>query len=112
MIDQTRAEGEPNEQEKAQQAPQSIAVPQATAISQQTIKPQQEASRSKFTQTRETMWLKVVRFFRECRRVVKVIRKPNKEEFLTTVKVSALGVAIIGLIGFVLSVVQQLILRK
>lgn len=58
----------------------------------------------------ETMWKKLVRFIGECRRVLKVVHKPNKEEFLTTVKASAIGLAIVGLIGFALSMIQQLIL--
>ncbi len=36
------------------------------------------------------------------RRVMMIARKPNKEEFTTTAKVSAAGIIVIGLIGFVI----------
>ena len=42
--------------------------------------------------------------------MIKVIKKPDKQEFLTTAKVSAIGLAVIGLIGFALSMVQQAII--
>ena len=39
-------------------------------------------------------------FLKECRRVLRITHKPTGEEFKTIVKVSALGMAVIGLIGF------------
>jgi len=39
---------------------------------------------------------------REYRRVLMVARKPDKDEFLTSSKISALGMLIIGAIGFVI----------
>jgi protein transport protein SEC61 subunit gamma and related proteins len=55
-------------------------------------------------------WIHLKRFSKECRRVMKIIQRPNKEEFLTISKVSALGMAIVGIIGFILSMIQQLVL--
>jgi protein transport protein SEC61 subunit gamma-like protein len=55
-------------------------------------------------------WQKLKKFARECQRVLKVLKKPDKQEFLTTAKVSAIGLTIIGLIGFALSMVQQAII--
>ena len=55
-------------------------------------------------------WQRLMRFFGECKRVLKVIQKPSKEEFWTTAKVAAAGIGIIGLIGFVLSMIQQLVI--
>lgn len=46
-------------------------------------------------------------FWLECKRVLRVTRKPDKMEFRTIVKVSALGMAVIGAIGFVLSFVKE-----
>ena len=40
--------------------------------------------------------------FRRYMRVLHVARKPNKDEFVTTGKMSALGIFIIGIIGFVI----------
>ncbi len=53
------------------------------------------------------MLIKLKTFFLECKRVLKVTRKPDKTEYKTIVKVSALGMAIIGLIGFIISMLNQ-----
>jgi len=39
---------------------------------------------------------------RKYRRVIQIARKPTKDEFITSSKISALGIAIIGMIGFVI----------
>ena len=44
--------------------------------------------------------LKIKHFIKECIRVLKVTRRPGKEEFKSIVKVTSLGILIIGLIGF------------
>ena len=44
----------------------------------------------------------------ECRRVLKVTQKPSNMEFKTIVKVSGLGIIIIGMIGFVITMIRQL----
>ncbi|MBW2964195.1 protein translocase SEC61 complex subunit gamma [Candidatus Woesearchaeota archaeon] len=46
----------------------------------------------------------------ECRRVLKITKKPGNEEFKTIVKVSGLGMALIGLIGFLVVLVRDLLL--
>jgi len=61
-------------------------------------------------EARETKWIKLKRFGKECRRVLKVTKKPDKQEFITIVKVSALGMAIIGVIGFLISLIKELLL--
>lgn len=48
-------------------------------------------------------------FILECRRVLTITKKPNKEEFLTTVKISGIGILVVGAIGFILHLVKQLI---
>ena len=48
---------------------------------------------------------KLKSFFLKCRRVWFVLKKPSKKEFEQVTKVSAIGVAILGLIGFLISVV-------
>jgi protein transport protein SEC61 subunit gamma-like protein len=49
------------------------------------------------------------RFFKECKRVLKVAKKPTTEEFLNFSKVTALGIVIIGVIGFVIVLISQII---
>jgi len=48
-------------------------------------------------------------FYKECIRVLKITKKPDKEEFKTIVKVSGLGMAVIGLIGFLIQLVKQIL---
>lgn len=48
-------------------------------------------------------------FILECVRVFKITKKPSSEEFKTIVKVSALGIAIIGLLGFLIQTMYQLL---
>jgi protein transport protein SEC61 subunit gamma-like protein len=42
-------------------------------------------------------------FLGKCKRVWHSLRKPNKQEFQLTAKVSAVGIAILGGIGFLIS---------
>lgn len=51
---------------------------------------------------------KIKLFLGECFRVLKVTKKPDAIEFKTIVKVSGLGILIIGLIGFVVQMVKLL----
>ncbi|MEM4625481.1 MAG: protein translocase SEC61 complex subunit gamma, partial [Candidatus Pacearchaeota archaeon] len=39
---------------------------------------------------------KSVGFFNQCVRVWKVLRKPTREEFVSVVKISAIGIAAVG----------------
>ena len=54
-------------------------------------------------------WVRFKSFINESIRVLKVTRKPNKAEFKTIVKVSGLGMAVIGLLGFLITMAKQLI---
>lgn len=45
----------------------------------------------------------------QCRIVLRVLKKPTREEFKTIVKVSGLGIAIIGFIGFIVTLIRQLL---
>lgn len=47
-------------------------------------------------------------FFKKSKRVWMALKKPSKEEFEMTAKVSAIGIAIIGLIGFIISMILEL----
>jgi len=46
----------------------------------------------------------LIGFFQQCVRVWHLLRKPTLEEFKGITKISALGILIIGAIGFVISV--------
>ncbi|MBI4146399.1 protein translocase SEC61 complex subunit gamma [Candidatus Woesearchaeota archaeon] len=47
-------------------------------------------------------------FITECKRVIRVTKKPDKEEFKTIVKISAAGMAIIGLLGFIIHFIKEI----
>ena len=53
---------------------------------------------------------KIKNYLYKCKIVLRVTKKPTKEEFYTIVKVSALGMVVIGLIGFVIQIAKQLLL--
>ena len=44
----------------------------------------------------------------EYKRVLQIARKPGKDEFVTSSKISALGIALIGFIGFVIFLIYIL----
>jgi protein transport protein SEC61 subunit gamma and related proteins len=52
---------------------------------------------------------RIKRFFKETIRVLRITKKPNKEEFKSIVKVTGLGIIIIGLIGFFIFLIKQLL---
>ena len=54
---------------------------------------------------------KTKKFVKECARVLKVTKKPSNMEFKTIVKVSALGMLIIGFMGFLVQMIYLLLFR-
>ena len=55
---------------------------------------------------------KLSSFFSQCIRVWHLLRKPTNEEFKTVAKVSALGLGLIGLLGFVIAIIMEFIYPK
>jgi protein transport protein SEC61 subunit gamma-like protein len=51
---------------------------------------------------------KISSFFLKCKRVWFALKKPTKEEFILTSKVSAIGILILGVIGFFISVITSI----
>ncbi len=52
---------------------------------------------------------KIKRFIKEALRVLRITKKPNKEDYLSIVKITALGIAVIGVLGFVIFLGKQLL---
>lgn len=52
--------------------------------------------------------LKSKEFFMKCNRVWTVMRKPTKEEFKVIAQASGLGLLVIGLLGFIISLIFRL----
>ncbi|MFH1505448.1 MAG: protein translocase SEC61 complex subunit gamma [archaeon] len=50
-------------------------------------------------------------FIIECKRVFQVTKKPTKEEYKTIVKVSGIGILVIGIIGFIIIIINQLVFQ-
>ena len=48
-------------------------------------------------------------FVSQCNRVWHLLKKPNKQEFTTIAKVSAIGLGLIGVIGFFISLGMNII---
>ena len=51
----------------------------------------------------------LVTLWKDCKRVLKVARKPDGSEYLDFSKITALGIVVIGVIGFVIVLISQLI---
>jgi protein transport protein SEC61 subunit gamma-like protein len=47
-------------------------------------------------------------FVEKCKRVWMILKKPTKEEFLKVAKVAAVGILILGFLGFVISKIMEL----
>ncbi|UCD04342.1 MAG: protein translocase SEC61 complex subunit gamma [Candidatus Woesearchaeota archaeon] len=60
-------------------------------------------------QDKEKLSSRAKRKIKEYIRVLKVTKKPDMEEFKSTVKVTGLGIVIIGVIGFIIAIIAQLI---
>jgi len=50
-------------------------------------------------------------FLSKCIRVWKVLRKPSRQEFLTVAKVSAVGILVVGLVGFIVATIIRFFLK-
>jgi protein transport protein SEC61 subunit gamma-like protein len=59
---------------------------------------------------KQTKTQKMKRFGTECKRVITVTKKPDKTEFLSVVKVTGIGILVIGALGFVLTMLKELLL--
>ena len=56
----------------------------------------------------QTVHTNLKNFIIECKRVFKLTRKPTNDEYKTIVKASGLGILIIGGLGFIISMINQL----
>lgn len=58
-----------------------------------------------------SIWLKFKGFIKECMRVLRVTKKPDRVEFTTIVKASGLGILVIGLVGFIIQMIKVLFFK-
>jgi protein transport protein SEC61 subunit gamma-like protein len=50
-------------------------------------------------------------FVLKCRRVWSVLKKPSKKEFETISKVSVVGILILGVLGFLISIIMKIFIK-
>ncbi|MBU1129494.1 MAG: protein translocase SEC61 complex subunit gamma [Nanoarchaeota archaeon] len=50
-------------------------------------------------------------FYAKCKRVWMVLKKPSKQEFEQIAKVSAIGIAVLGVFGFLISIIMKAFVR-
>ena len=50
-------------------------------------------------------------FALKCRRVWQILKKPSKQEFEQISKVSAIGIVILGVLGFIISIIMKYLIR-
>ena len=55
-----------------------------------------------------SLWTKFKRFVIESKRVFIVTKKPTKEEYKIVVKVTSIGLLIIGAVGFIIAIIWQI----
>ncbi|MEM4326129.1 MAG: protein translocase SEC61 complex subunit gamma [Candidatus Pacearchaeota archaeon] len=48
-------------------------------------------------------------FYGKCKRVWLIVRKPTKKEYNTIAKISAIGILIIGFVGFLISLIIKVL---
>lgn len=56
----------------------------------------------------ENLWIKTKSFGIKCKRVWHSLKKPSKEEYKHVAKISALGILVLGAIGFAVSLIMQI----
>ena len=54
-------------------------------------------------------WVKLKSFLKECIRVLQITKKPSKEEYKAIVKVTGIGIVLIGALGFIISIAGTLL---
>ena len=55
------------------------------------------------------MFARLTSVIKESVRVFKITKKPAKNEFMVVVKVSSIGIGVIGLIGFIIHIAKELL---
>lgn len=81
---------------------------------QESTQPQEQFYREKsysFADQTPSKIQKLKDFIIECKRVLLITKKPNKDELKTIVKVSGLGMLVIGLLGFLIHFAREVLFK-
>lgn len=84
---------------EVQKEPEQIAQPTQVFVPKSTSAEEIKPSR----------WQKVREFFVECMRVLRVTKRPDRQEFKTIVKISGIGIVVIGFLGFLVHFIKVLV---
>jgi len=57
----------------------------------------------------QTLLTRLKSFILESKRVLRITKKPTMPEFKAIVKVSSIGIALIGIIGFIIQITWRLV---
>ena len=71
---------------------------------------QEKAQQQGTTEQKESAVTKFKSFTKECVRVLRITKKPTGIEFKTIVKVSGIGMLLIGLLGFIIQLIRQVLI--
>jgi len=99
-----------NLQDNTQPQAQPQQQPVQTQQNQQQASQQNAQQHSNQKPQGPTWKTKLKEFGKECWRVLRVTKKPDKFEFRTFVKVAGIGILLIGFIGFLIHLVKELFL--
>jgi protein transport protein SEC61 subunit gamma-like protein len=55
------------------------------------------------------LFVKLKSFVEKCKRVWMVLKKPTKDEFRKIAIVSAMGILVIGVMGFLISIIMKFV---
>ena len=57
------------------------------------------------------IWINTKSFLMKCKRVWYILQKPTRKEFESVAKVSAIGILVIGAVGFILSIIMSFFIK-
>jgi len=53
------------------------------------------------------LWTSIKSFFIKCKRVWHILKKPSRKEYEQVSKISAMGIGILGVLGFIISIIMK-----
>jgi protein transport protein SEC61 subunit gamma and related proteins len=60
-------------------------------------------------ETKQSLSSRFFSFGKQCVRVWHLLKKPDKSEFMTVSKISAIGLGLIGVVGFIIAILMSFI---
>lgn len=76
---------------------------------QQPAQQQKPVEKSVVKEKKPGIFSKIKDKLNQYKRTIEVARKPNKEEFMASVKITGLGILLLGFIGFIIYMIYHLV---